>query len=129
MKYYIEKTLQSDFETAVAKVITALEKESFGIVSEINLHTKFREKLGVDFRKYRILGACNPSLSYRSLQKEDKIGTMLPCNVVVQELDDGEVQVVAVDPAASMLAVENQDLKAIIEEAKTKMTNMIASLA
>lgn len=83
----------------------------------------------MDFRKYRILGACNPSLSYRSLQKEDKIGTMLPCNVVVQELDDGEVQVVAVDPAASMLAVENQELKAIIEEAKTKMTNMIASLA
>lgn len=128
MKYYIEKTLNTDFESAVAKVIAALEKESFGIVSEINLHEKFKEKLDVDFRKYRILGACNPSLSYRSLQQEDKIGTMLPCNVIVQQLDDNKVEVAAVDPVASMLSVENPDLKEIIEEAKSRILRVISSI-
>jgi uncharacterized protein (DUF302 family) len=128
MKYYIEKTLSTDFETVVAKITAALEKESFGIVSEINLHEKFKEKLGVEFRKYRILGACNPSLSYQSLQKEDKIGTMLPCNVIVQQLDDNKVEVAAVDPFASMISVENPDLKEIIEEAKSRILRVISSI-
>ncbi|PLW97344.1 MAG: hypothetical protein C0593_08960 [Marinilabiliales bacterium] len=129
MKYYIEKTLNTNFETAVAKVTAALEKESFGIVSEINLHEKFKEKLGVEFRKYRILGACNPSLSYQSLQKEDKIGTMLPCNVIVQQLDDNKVEVAAVDPVASMHSVENSELHEIINDAKNRMDRVISSLS
>ena len=109
MKYYIEKTTNYSFDEAVEKVTEELKKEGFGILSEINIHEKLKEKLDVDFRKYRILGACNPRKAYEALQFENKIGTMLPCNVIIQELDDGKTEVASVNPVASMLAVDNQD--------------------
>ncbi len=128
MKYYIEKTLNTDFESAIAKTKEDLQKEGFGVLSEIDIHDKLKEKLDVDFRKYRILGACNPPLAYQALQKEDKIGTMLPCNVVVQQLDDNQVEIAAVDPFASIQAIENKELSEIAKKVKGKLEKVIASL-
>ena len=107
MKYYINKTLSIGFESAVEKVTEALKKEGFGVLTQIDIQEKLKEKLDVDFRKYKILGACNPPNAYKALQHEDKIGLMLPCNVIVQELENNEIEVAAVDPVASMMAVEN----------------------
>jgi len=128
MKYYIAKTTDYAFEEAVEKVTEELKKEGFGVLSEIDIHDKLKEKLGVDFRKYRILGACNPSKAYEALQAENKIGTMLPCNVIVQELDKGKTEVAAVDPVASMQAVGNEKLKPIAEEIKSKLEKAISNL-
>lgn len=125
MKYYIEKTTNYSFDEAVEKVTEELKKEGFGILSEINIHEKLKEKLNVDFRKYRILGACNPPNAYKALQVENKIGTMLPCNVIVQELDDGKAEVAAVDPVASMMAVGNAGLESIAKEIRTKLQKVI----
>ncbi|MFW5804780.1 MAG: DUF302 domain-containing protein [bacterium] len=125
MKYYIEKTLKTDFESACSKAKEALQEEGFGVLSEIDIHEKIKEKLNVDFRKYKIMGACNPSLAYQALQKEDKIGTMLPCNVVVQQLGDNSVEVAAVDPFASMQAVENEELIELAKVVKKKLENVI----
>ncbi len=109
MKYYFEKTLNCSFEEAVKRVTEELKKEGFGVLSEINIHEKLKEKLGVDFRKYRILGACNPAFAYKALQEEDKIGTMLPCNVIVQQISENQTEIAAVDPMASMQSVENEN--------------------
>ena len=128
MKYYINKTLNSTFENALELVEQALKKEGFGILTEINVHETFKEKLNIDFRKYKILGACNPAFAFRALQQEDKIATMLPCNVILQELSDNLVEVAAVDPVASMLAVENEGLTRIVEEVREKLKNVINSL-
>jgi uncharacterized protein (DUF302 family) len=128
MKYYIEKTTNYSFDEAVEKVTEELKKEGFGVLSEINIHEKLKEKLDVDFRKYRILGACNPSKAYEALQAEDKIGTMLPCNVIIQELDDGKTEVAAVDPVASMMAVESPELENIAKEIRTKLQKVIDTL-
>ena len=128
MKYYIEKTTNYSFDEAVEKVTEELKKEGFGVLSEINIHEKFKEKLDVDFRKYKILGACNPSKAYDALQVENKLGTMLPCNVIVQELEDGKTQVAAVDPVASLQAVENDKVSAIAREIKSKLEKVISSL-
>lgn len=128
MKYYIEKTTEYAFDEAVEKVTEELKKEGFGILSEINIHEKLKEKLGVDFRKYRILGACNPPKAYEALQAENKIGTMLPCNVIVQELDDGKTEVAAVNPVASMQAVGNPELESIANEIRAKLQKVIFSL-
>lgn len=125
MKYYIEKTTNYSFDEAVEKVTEELKKEGFGILSEINIHEKLKEKLNVDFRKYRILGACNPPNAYKALQAENKIGTMLPCNVIVQELDNGKTEVAAVDPVASMMAVGNAELESIAKEIRTKLQKVI----
>ena len=97
------------FEEAVTKVTEEIRKEGFGVLSEIDIHEKLKEKLGVDFRKYKILGACNPAFAYQALQKEDKIGVILPCNVIIQEKSDGTIEVAAVDPVASMQAIENRN--------------------
>lgn len=129
MKYYIEKTLNTDFETAVSKTKEALKKEGFGILSEINIHEKLKEKLDVDFRKYRILGACNPPLAHQALQMEDKIGTMLPCNVIVQQLDDNKVEIAAVDPSASMQAVESEELSELAKKVKEKLKTVISNIS
>lgn len=129
MKYYIEKKLNTDFESAISKTKEALQKESFGVLSEIDIHKKLKEKLDVDFRKYKILGACNPPLAHQALQKEDKIGTMLPCNVIIQQLDDNQVQIAAVDPFASMQAVENEELNEIAKTVKGKLENVISNIA
>ena len=128
MKYYIEKTTNYSFDEAVEKATEELKKEGFGVLSEINIHEKLKEKLDVEFRKYKILGACNPSKAYEALQEENLIGTMLPCNVIVQEMEDGKTQVAAVDPVASMQAVENDKVSAIAREIKTKLEKVISSL-
>jgi uncharacterized protein (DUF302 family) len=128
MKYYIEKTTNYSFDEAVEKVTEELKKEGFGVLSEINIHEKLKEKLDVDFRKYRILGACNPPKAYEALQIENKIGTMLPCNVIIQELDDGKTEVAAVDPAVSMMAVESPELENIAKEIRTKLQKVIDTL-
>ena len=128
MKYYFEKTLNTDFETAVSKTVEALKKEGFGVLSEIDIHEKLKEKLDVDFRKYKILGACNPAYAYQALQKEDKIGVMLPCSVIVQEKSGGTIEVAAVDPVASMSAIENPELKNIALEVQKKLKNVIDKL-
>ena len=128
MKYYINKTITSEFNKAVELVTEALKKEGFGVLSEIDIQQKLKEKLDVDFRKYKILGACNPPNAYKALQQEDKIGTMLPCNVILQEVGENKVEVAAVDPVASMMAVENKQLAAIAGEIKEKLERVMASL-
>lgn len=125
MKYYISKQLNSSFETAVEKVKESLKTEGFGVLCEINIQEKLKEKLGVDFRKYIILGACNPAFAHKALLSEDRIGTMLPCNVIVQERKGNEVEVSAVDPLASMMAVENPELASIASEVKEKLERVI----
>lgn len=128
MKYYISKKISTDFDQAVLLITESLKKEGFGVLTEINLQEKLKEKLNVDFRKYKILGACNPAFAYKAIQQEDKIGTMLPCSVIVQELSDNEIEVAAVDPVASMMAIENPDLAGIAGEIKEKLERAIASL-
>ena len=128
MKYYINKTIKAEFNEAVVLVTEALKKEGFGVLSEIDIQQKLNEKLDVDFRKYKILGACNPPNAYKALQQEDKIGTMLPCNVIIQEVNESQVEVAAVDPMASMMAVENKQLAGIAGEIKAKLERVIASL-
>ena len=128
MKYYFEKILKTDFETAVAQTKEALKSEGFGVLSEIDIHEKLKEKLGVDFRRYNILGACNPAYAYKALQKEDKIGVMLPCNVIIQERTNGKIEVAAIDPAVSILSIENDDLSEIATEIRAKLQNVIEQL-
>ncbi len=128
MSYYISKKIDATFEQALDEVKESLGIEGFGVLSEINIHEKLKEKLDVDFRRYTILGACNPAYAYKALQKEDKIGTMLPCNIVVQELGKNEIEVSAVDPVASMMAIENPKLAKIAGEIKVKLERVIASL-
>ncbi len=128
MKYYTEKTIKSDFDSAIAKTQEALKNEGFGILSEIKINEKLKEKVGVEFRKYTILGACNPPLAYEALQTEDKIGTMLPCNVIVQEIGNNEVEVAAIDPFASMQIVDNEELSKIAKEVKDKLDTVIENL-
>lgn len=125
MKYYFATTLNLNFENAIEKVKEALKNEGFGIVSEIDMQEKLKEKLNVDFRKYKILGSCNPAFAYKALQKEDKIGTMLPCNIIVQEIGESKIEVAAVDPMASMMAIENQELASIASEVQEKMKKVI----
>jgi uncharacterized protein (DUF302 family) len=128
MKYYFSKTIAGSFDNAIQKVTDALKAEGFGILTEIDIKATLKKKLDVDFYNYKILGACNPPFAYRALLTEDKIGTMLPCNVIVQEKVQGKVEVSAVDPAASMLSVENDDLREIATEVRVKLQNVIAQL-
>ncbi|MBG0780963.1 MAG: DUF302 domain-containing protein [Bacteroidales bacterium] len=128
MKYYMNKTITAEFDKAIELVTEALKTEGFGVLSEIDIQQKLKEKLDVDFRKYKILGACSPSHAYQALQNEDKIGTMLPCNVIVQETGENQVEVAAVDPVASMMSVENNQLAGIAGEIKSKLERVIASL-
>ena len=128
MSYYFSKTLNVSFEEAVSKVTEELKKEGFGILTDIDVQATLKKKMNVDFRKYRILGACNPSFAYQALLKEDKIGTMLPCNVIVQELAEGKAEVAAIDPIASMQAVRNPDLQGIAEQVQVKLKKVIDSL-
>ncbi len=129
MSYYFNTRKRGSFDPVVAETILALKAEGFGIISEIDVQKTLREKIGVAFRKYMILGACNPTLAHNALQLEDKIGTMLPCNVVVQELEDGVVEVAAIDPVASMLAVDNASLKRAAAEVAQQLKRAIDNLA
>ena len=128
MTYHITKKVNYSFKDALEKTKAALGDEGFGVISEIDLKDKFNEKLGIDFREYRILGACNPKLAYQAIGQEDKIGVMLPCNILVQDHENGEVEVTAINPMESMSAIENHALRAIAEEVSRKLRNVIGSL-
>lgn len=110
MSYYFSRTVDARFEDAVARTREALKLEDFGAIAEIDVQKTFKSKIGVDFRPYLILGACNPTMAHEALQVEDKVGTMLPCNVVVQERAEGRVEIAAIDPVASMQAIGNPGL-------------------
>ncbi|GAB3343176.1 DUF302 domain-containing protein [Marivirga atlantica] len=126
MKYYHEKALKNiSFEAAIEKVTEALKEEGFGILTEIDVKETLKKKLDEDFRPYKILGACNPPFAHKALLAEDKIGAMLPCNVIVQQLDDGIIEIAAVDPMASMQAVGNKDLVKIAEEIRSKLKSVV----
>jgi len=128
MTYYFNKILKTPFDEAVRRVTEELKKDGFGILTEIDVKETLKKKLNVDFRKYRILGACNPPLAHRALELEDKIGTMLPCNVIVQEISDGQVEVAAIDPVASMQAVRNPNLEGVARQVQQKLKNVIDRL-
>lgn len=128
MTYYFSKTLETSFDEAVSRATEALRREGFGVLTEIDVQEALKQKLGVDFRRYRILGACNPKMAYQALQAEDKIGTMLPCNVIVQETGAGTVEVSAVDPVASMQAVDNQKLRAVAESVRGQLRGIVETL-
>lgn len=128
MNYYFAKTLNTGFDEAVRHTTEVLKQEGFGIITEIDVKETLKKKINVDFRNYRILGACNPALAHKALEIEDKVGTMLPCNVVVQDLGGGKVEVAAIDPVASMQAIENPKLKAAAEEVRGKLRRVIDAL-
>ena len=128
MEYYFSKTLNVSFDEAVKVTTEALKSEGFGVISEINMHEKLKEKLGVDFKRYRILGACNPPLAYKALQAEEKIGTMLPCNVLVIEQGQNKIEIAAVNPVASMQAITNPALGDAALEVTNKLKKVINNL-
>jgi uncharacterized protein (DUF302 family) len=128
MRYYIATTLPLSFEEALTRTEAALKEEGFGIISRINIQEALKTKIGVDFRPYTILGACNPTLAYEALKLEDKVGTMLPCNVVVQAREDGNSEVAAIDPVASMQAIENPQLIETAREVRQLLSRVIQSL-
>ncbi len=129
MSYYHAKTLKGlSFEEAVEKTKVALKTQGFGVLSEIDIQGTLKEKIGVDFRKYRILGACNPGFAHKALSAEDKIGVFLPCNVIVQELANGDIEVAAVDPVASMVSVKNPALESIASEVQSKIATAVAAI-
>ncbi|WP_339895741.1 DUF302 domain-containing protein [uncultured Algibacter sp.] len=128
MNYYFNKTLNEDFDTVIESVTEALKNEGFGILTEIDVKETLKKKLDIDFKKYRILGACNPPYAHKALEAEDKIGTMLPCNVIVQEINPGIVEVAAINPMASMMAVDNKQLMEIADEITAKLKNVIEKL-
>ncbi len=129
MSYYYATTITGDFEAAVEKVSTELQKEGFGVLANIDIQGAIKKKLGVDFRKYRILGACNPPFAIKALGVEDKIGTMLPCNVVIQEVAPGKNEVAAVNPVQSMIGVGNDELLKIAEQIGEKLQKVIRALS
>ena len=128
MKYYIEKITEYGFDKAIKIVTEELKKEGFGVLTEIDVQATLKKKLDVDFKKYQILGACNPPFAHEALKAENKIGAMLPCNVILQELDNGKTEVAAIDPLASMLAVENDKLSEIAGEIRSKLEKVIKNL-
>lgn len=128
MSYYFTKTVTDNFDAAIASVTAELKKEGFGILTDIDIQATMKKKLDVDFKKYRILGACNPDFAYQALLAEDKIGTMLPCNVIVQEHENGQVEVSAVDPVASMMAITNNELGSVAMEVREKLKKVIDNL-
>lgn len=128
MNYYFSKTLPVGFDEAVRRTTDALKQAGFGIITEIDMKNTFKAKLGIDFREYRILGACNPALALKALQVEDKVGTMLPCNVVVQDVGEGRTEIAAIDPVASMHAIDNPRLKDAAHEVQAKLRQVIQGL-
>jgi uncharacterized protein (DUF302 family) len=128
MAYYFTKTVARAFDETLAKLADELKKEGFGILTEIDVKETLKKKLNVDFRRYKILGACNPPLAYQALQAEEKIGILLPCNVIIQEKGDGQVEVSAVDPMETMKAVGNPKLAALAEQVQAKLKRVIANI-
>ena len=128
MNYYFNKKLHTTFDDAIEKVTKALSAEGFGVLTEIDVKATFKKKLNEDFYNYKILGACNPSFAFKAIQAEDKIGTMLPCNVIVQEKTPGEVEISAVDPVASMQAIQNPQLANIANEVREKLQRVVEAI-
>ena len=128
MSYYIARTVSGGFDKTVERVVDALKQEGFGVLTEIDVTSTMKQKLGVDFRKYRILGACNPSLAHKALTADDKVGVMLPCNVIVQELQPGQVEVAAIDPMAAMARVGNAALEGIAREVAEKLNRAVQAV-
>lgn len=128
MSYYFNKIISSDFDSAIEKVTEQLKSEGFGVLTEIDVKKTLKEKIDVDFRKYKILGACNPPNAFKALSNEPYIGLMLPCNVVVQELENSKIDISAVDPLASMQAVSNPHLEEIARNIRLKLERVINSL-
>ena len=128
MSYYLSKILAVSFDEAVTRAIEALKKEGFGILTEIDVSATLKKKINVDFPSYRILGACNPALAYEALKLENKVGTMLPCNVVVRDAGNGQTEVAVIDPVASMQAIDNPALKLAAAQVRTKLKKVIEDL-
>jgi len=128
MSYYFSKIVKGSFENVLERTTASLKEEGFGILTEIDVKETLKKKLDVDFHKYRILGACNPPFAYKALQIDSKIGTMLPCNVIVQEKGEGEVEVAAIDPVASMQAIDNPGLSEIAGQVQKKLENLVRRL-
>lgn len=128
MGYHFSKTLDLSFEEAIEKVTAALKEEGFGVLTEIDIKATLKEKLNENFRNYQILGACNPPLAHKALEAEDHIGLMLPCNVIVQEHENGDVEISAVDPIASMQAIENEELQEVAEEVRYLLKKVIENV-
>ena len=128
MEYFTSKTVDLSYDQAIAKVTELLKDEGFGVLTEIDVKDTLKKKLDVDFKKYKILGACNPKFAHKALQAEDKIGVMLPCNVIVEENEDGTVEVSAVNPVASMQAVDNDGLQPIADEIRSRLEKVIGKL-
>lgn len=128
MTYYFARTLDADFETAVARTREALQKQGFGVITEIDVTKTLKAKLGEDFRPYLILGACNPRMAHEALKLEDKVGTMLPCNVVVQQTSPGKVEIAAIDPVASMRAIDNPKLLETAKQVAQMLQAVVAAV-
>ena len=128
MSYYFSKIVDDSFENTIERVTKHLADAGFGVLTTIDVSATLKKKIGVDFQRYTILGACNPGFAHKALQAEDKIGTMLPCNVIVQEMADGKVEVAAVDPMASMMAIQNEALGSIASEVQGMLKNVIEGL-
>lgn len=128
MKYFTSKTVDLSFNQAIERVTDLLKEEGFGVLTEIDVKDTLKKKLDVDLKRYKILGACNPNFAHKALQAEDKIGVMLPCNVIVEEHEDGTAEVSAVNPVVSMQAVTNEDLQPIADEVRTRLDKVINKL-
>lgn len=128
MSYYFSKVLSLGFEAAVAEVTKKLKQEGFGVITDVDVTATLKSKLGVEFRPYRILGACNPTLAHEALKLEDKVGTMLPCNVIVQEIAPGKAEVATIDPVASMAAIDNPALLKKAKQVRDKLEAVVRSL-
>ncbi|MGB5484840.1 DUF302 domain-containing protein [Parasphingorhabdus sp.] len=128
MSYYMAATLKTSFDQAIERTEAALKTEGFGVLTRVDVQETLKSKIDVDFRPYTILGACNPTLAHEALQLEDKVGTMLPCNLVVQQKGDGKVEVAAINPVASMQAIENPQLKKAAAAVQDKLSRVIDSL-
>lgn len=129
MSYYFNKILkEKNFDAAIEQVTAELKKEGFGVLTQIDVQETLKNKIDVDFKKYKILGACNPHFAYKALQGEDKIGVFLPCNVVVEQHENNDIEVSAVDPIASMSAVKNKKMEVLANEVQQKLLRVIAGL-
>ncbi len=128
MDYHISKTLNLPFEEAIAATTASLKRHGFGVLTDIDVQTTLKNKLDVSFRPYRILGACNPKMAHQALRLEDKIGTLLPCNVIVQQHEDGHVEVSAIDPVVSMQAIDHQELSRIAEAVRDMLRRVIEEI-
>lgn len=128
MKYYHNKIVAGDFDTIIQKVTQLLKEQGFGVLTQIDIQQTLKEKLNVDFKKYKIVGACNPAFAYKALQAEDKIGTMLPCNIIVQEIDNNKIEIAAINPLVSMQSVKNKQLENIAKEVSEKLKKVLLNI-